>query len=111
MGMGLLGANGVTMSQECALVAKKANDSLGCTAQILASGVREGGAPPLCSALGRPQLELWARCWAPQFQADRELLLGESPSLSSALPFSPSLCPSQPLPSLPKGSCRALSLT
>ena len=31
---------------------------------------------PLCPALGRPHLEHWAQCWAPQFRADWELLEG-----------------------------------
>lgn len=40
-----------SMSQQCALMTKKANVSLGCTAQSMASRVREA-ILPLCSAMG-----------------------------------------------------------
>jgi len=43
----------LTVSQQCALVARKANGTLGFTVQSMASR---------------------AQCWAPQFQADWELL-------------------------------------
>ena len=29
---------------------------------------------PVCSALGRPHLQWWVQCWAPQFKRDEELL-------------------------------------
>ena len=32
------------------------------------------GLLPLCSALGRPHLQRWVQCWAPQFKKDEELL-------------------------------------
>jgi len=51
----------------------------------------KGGAAPLCSALGRAQLEHCIQCRAPHFKKDRELLeraqwraaeMGEEPGVS-----------------------------
>lgn len=64
----------LTTSQQCALMAGKADASQGCSAQTVASRVEEVLLPS--SALGRACLELWVQLWAPPFKADRELQEG-----------------------------------
>lgn len=63
----------LNISQQCALVAKVSTSILGCIRRSCTSRSREVILPPY-SALVRPHLEYWVKCWAPQDRRDVGLL-------------------------------------
>ena len=71
--LGVLVDGKVTMTQQCALAAQKANRVLGCIKRSVASRSREG-IFPLYSALVIPHLQCCVQLRGPQHKKDLDLL-------------------------------------
>ena len=69
--LGVLVVDRLAVSQQCALVAKKASGILGCIKKSMAKVIFS-----LCSSLVRLHLEYCVQFWDPHFKMDGDLLEG-----------------------------------
>ncbi|GAB0192655.1 hypothetical protein GRJ2_001730800 [Grus japonensis] len=71
--LGVLVDSRLTVSHQCALAAKAADDKLGCIRRTVVNRLSKR-IHPLSSALVRPHLEYYVQLWASQYKRDMDIL-------------------------------------